>query len=286
MPEAWGIFATPWFWQATALVAVAAALCALVGSFLMLRRMTLLSDAVSHSVLPGVVIGYMVGGYATWAFLGGAVASGLTCVFLVGWLTRHTRLKEDAAMGVVFTALFALGIVLLSRLRSVDLDPGCVIYGEALAARPGSLELAVGVLAVAVVALLLGYKQLALSSFDPQQAKVVGMPTTWIHYGLLAMLALATVAALRAVGIVLAIAFFVTPAATAFLLTRRLPPLLATAVGLAVVESVAGMAIAVVVNANPSGVTAALGLGIFLVLLLVQLFMRRTRRPAQAQPSF
>lgn len=277
MPETWGLFATPWFWQATALVAVAAALCALVGSFLMLRRMTLLSDAVSHSVLPGVVIGYMVGGYATWAFLGGAVASGLACVFLIGWLTRHTRLKEDAAMGVVFTALFALGIVLLSRLRSVDLDPGCVIYGEALAARAGSLEIAVGVLAVALVALALGYKQLTLSSFDPQQARVIGMPTGWIHYGLLAMLALATVAALRAVGIVLAIAFFITPPATAYLLTRRLPPLLITAVGLAVTESIAGMAIAVVVNANPSGVTAALGLSIFLLILAAQVLLRKLR---------
>ena len=275
MPEALGMFATPWFWQATALVAVAAALCALVGSFLMLRRMTLLSDAVSHSVLPGVVVGYMVGGYATWAFLGGAVASGLACVFAVGWLTRRTRLKEDAAMGVVYTALFATGIVLLSQLRTVDLDPGCVIYGEALAARQGSLELAVGILAVAVVGLLLGYKQLALSSFDPEQARVIGMPTRWIHYGLLAMLALATVAALRAVGIVLAIAFFITPGATAALVTRRLPTLLATATGLAVAESVAGMAIAVFTNANPSGVTAALGLGVFLVVLTAQVAARR-----------
>jgi ABC-type Mn2+/Zn2+ transport system permease subunit len=284
MPETFGIMGTLWFWQATALVAVAAALCALVGSFLMLRRMTLLSDAVSHSVLPGVVIGYMVAGYATWAFLGGAVASGLTCVFLVGWLTRHTRLKEDAAMGVAFTALFALGIVLLSQLRSVDLDPACVIYGEALAARPGSLELAVGVLVAAVAAMLLSYKQLALSSFDPQQARVIGMPVRLIHYGLLAMLALATVAALRAVGIVLAIAFFITPGATAFLLTRRLPPLLATAVGLAVLESIGGMAIAVAVNANPSGVTAALGLVIFLLVLAAQVAARKLR-PASVAPA-
>ncbi|MFP5500972.1 MAG: metal ABC transporter permease [Candidatus Sericytochromatia bacterium] len=269
MPDT-AIFATPWFWQATLLVAVAAGLCALVGSFLMLRRMSLLSDAVSHSVLPGVVVGYMVAGYAAYAFLGGAVASGLLCVLAIGFLVRRTRLKEDAAMGVVFTTLFALGIVLLSQLKTVDLDPACVIYGEALAARPGSLELAVGVMAVAVAGLLLGYKQLALSSFDPDQARLVGMPVQWIHYGLLAMLALATVAALRAVGIVLAIAFFITPAATAFLLTRRLPALLATAVALAMIESLAGMALAVLLNATPSGVTAALGLGVFVVVLMAQ----------------
>lgn len=263
------IFLTPWFWQATMLVAVAAGLCALVGSFLMLRRMSLLSDAVSHSVLPGVVVGYMVAGYATYAFLGGAVASGLLCVMAIGFLVRRTRLKEDAAMGVVFTALFAAGIVLLSQLKTVDLDPGCVIYGEALAARPGSLELAVGVMVVAVAGLLLGYKQLALSSFDPDQARLVGMPVRLIHYGLLAMLALATVAALRAVGIVLAIAFFITPAATAFLVTRRLHSLIVGAVAIAMGESLAGMALAVVLNVNPSGVTAALGLGVFLVTLIV-----------------
>lgn len=276
------IFTTPWFWQATALVAVAAGLCALVGSFLMLRRMSLLSDAVSHSVLPGVVLGYMLAGYTTAAFLSGAVASGLACVLAVGALVRHTRLKEDAAMGVVFTAFFALGIVLLSGLKSVDLDPGCVIYGEALAARPGSLELAVGIFLVALVAVALGWKQLVLTSFDPVQAKVIGMPVRWVHYGLLAMLALATVAALRAVGIVLAIAFFITPGATAFLLTRRLGPLLGIAVGLAVAESIVGMGIAVLLNANPSGVTAALGLALFLAILTGQTLKRWTLRAAGA----
>jgi ABC-type Mn2+/Zn2+ transport system permease subunit len=275
MSAALGMMQTGWFWQATALVAVAAVLCALVGCFLMLRRMSLLADAVSHSVLPGVVVGYMVGGYAAWSFMTGAVASGLLCVAAVGFLTRQTRLKEDAAMGVTFTAMFALGIVLLSGLRTVDLDPGCVIYGEALAARPGSLALAVGVLAVAVAGLLIGYKQLELTSFDPVQAKVVGMPERFVHYVLLAMLALATVAALRAVGIVLAIAFFITPGATAYLLARRLPPLLGLAALFAASEAVAGMAIAVLLNANPSGVTAALGLAVFLAILGGQVLGRR-----------
>lgn len=284
MPEISGIFATLWFWQATALVAVAAVLCALVGSFLMLRRMSLLADAVSHAVLPGVVVGYMFAGYAAGAFLVGAVISGLACVVAVGFLVQHTRLKEDAAMGVSFTALFAFGIVLLSGLKSVDLDPGCVIYGEALAARPGSLTLAVSVLALAVLGLALGYKQLELSSFDPVQAKVIGMPERFVHYALLAMLALATVAALRAVGIVLAIAFFITPGATAFLFARRLPGLLALAAAFAAAEAVAGMVLAVLLNANPSGVTAALGLAVFLVILTGQWAWRLTR-PRAALPA-
>lgn len=279
MPELSGIFGTIWFWQATALVAVAAVLCALVGSFLMLRRMSLLADAVSHAVLPGVVIGYMFAGYAAGAFLVGAVASGLACVGAVGFLTRRTRLKEDAAMGVTFTALFAFGIVLLSGLKTVDLDPGCVIYGEALAARPGSLQLAVAVLALAVVGLAVGYKQLALSSFDPVQAKVIGMPERFVHYALLGMLALATVAALRAVGIVLAIAFFITPGATAFLLARRLPGLLLLAALFAAAEAIAGMVLAVLLNANPSGVTAALGMVVFLAIMTGQ-WAWRSLRPA------
>jgi ABC-type Mn2+/Zn2+ transport system permease subunit len=278
MPEIW---LTPWFWQATALVAVAAVLCALIGTFLMLRRMSLLADAVSHAVLPGVVVGYMFAGYAAGAFLVGAVASGLACVVAVGFLVRRTRLKEDAAMGVTFTALFAFGIVLLSGLKTVDLDPGCVIYGEALAARPGSLALAVAVLALAALGLGLGYKQLTLSSFDPVQAKVIGMPERFVHYALLAMLALATVAALRAVGIVLAIAFFITPGATAFLLARRLPGLLALAAAFAAAEAIAGMALAVVLDANPSGVTAALGMALFLLILAAQWAVRQLR-PARA----
>lgn len=274
----------PWFWQAALLVAVAAGACALVGVFLMLRRMSLLSDAVSHAVLPGVVVGYLIAGYAVWAFLAGAVASGLACVMLVGLLVRTTRLKPDAAMGVVFTALFAAGIVLLSRLRTVDLDPGCVVYGEALAARPGSLELAAAILAVALLATLLSYKPLALSSFDPQQAQVVGMPVRALHYGLLVMLALTAVGALRAVGIVLAIAFFITPPATALLLVRRLPAALALAVGLAAAEAIVGMVVAVAINANPAGVTAALALGVFLLVLLRQAASRR-RHQASGSPS-
>ncbi len=128
--------------------------------------------------------------------------------------------------------------------------------------------------------LLVGYKQLELTSFDPVQAQVVGMPERVVHYLLLTMLALATVAALRAVGIVLAIAFFITPPATAYLLTRRLPPLLGLAALFAAAEAVAGMAIAVVLNANPSGVTAALGLAVFLAILGTQATARRLGRRA------
>lgn len=282
MLESLSMMTTPWFWSATALVAVAAVLCSLVGSFLMLKRMSLLADAVSHAVLPGVVVGYMVGGYAVASFLIGAVASGLACVLAVGFLVRRTRLKEDAAMGVTFTALFALGIVLLSNMPSIDLDPGCVIYGEALAARPGSLTLAIGILLVALGGLAVAYKPLTLASFDPIQARVTGLPERAVHYGLLVMLALATVAALRAVGIVLAIAFFITPGATASLLAKRVPGLLWGAAAFALGEAVVGMAIAVLLNANPSGVTAALGLVVFLAILGTQILLRTARNPRPA----
>jgi iron/zinc/copper transport system permease protein len=256
-----------WFWRATALVAVSAVLCALVGVFLIYRRLSLLSDAVSHAILPGVVLGYVLGGFSAGAFVSGAVLAGLLCVGMIGFIVRRTRLKEDAAMGVVFSAMFAAGIVMLSLLRGVDLDPGCVVYGEPLAAKPESLTLAVSVLIAVLVTLGLAYRPLVIATFDPVFARLLGVPERAIHVLLLATVALATVVALRAVGIVLAIAFFITPGATAALLCRRLPGLLGLAALLAAGESVLGMVLAVVWNVSPSGLIASLGLLIFLAVL-------------------
>lgn len=261
------ILGAAWFWRATALVAVSAVLCALVGVFLIYRRLSLLSDAVSHAILPGVVLGYVVGGFSALAFVGGAVGAGLLCVGVIGFIVRRTRLKEDAAMGVVFSAMFAAGIVMLSLLRGVDLDPGCVVYGEPLAAKPESLALALAVLLAVLCALAFAYRPLLIATFDPVFARLLGVPERAIHVGLLATVALATVVALRAVGIVLAIAFFITPGATAALLCRRLPSVLSLAALLAAGESVVGMALAVVWNVSPAGLIACLGLGVFLVVV-------------------
>ncbi|MEB3221242.1 MAG: metal ABC transporter permease [Candidatus Sericytochromatia bacterium] len=282
MPEWSSSLTAPWFWHATLQVVVVGVLCSLVGVFLILRRLSLLADAVSHSVLPGVVLGWLVGGYSVVAFLTGAVASGLACVGMTGWITRHTRLKEDAAMGVSFSALFATGIVMVSAVRGLDLDPGCVVYGEPLASRPESLVVAGILLAVTLLAGALAYRPLVAATFDPVHAEVAGVPTGLLHLTLLTLVALATVAALRAVGIVLAIAFFITPGATAMLLARRLPGVLAGAVALAAGEAVAGMAVAVWLNASPAGVTATLGLAGFLLVAAGRAWRLRwlSRRPA------
>ncbi|MEB3196659.1 MAG: metal ABC transporter permease [Candidatus Sericytochromatia bacterium] len=277
MPDGSVWLAAPWFWQATGLMAVVAALCSLVGVFLILRGLSLLTDAISHAVLPGVVAGYLLAGYMPLAFLAGAVLSGLACVSAIGTLTRRTRLKEDAAMGVVFPPMFALGIVMLSSLRGVDLDPGCVVFGEPLAAKPESLVLA-GLLLVTTLAVgALAYRPLTLATFDPLQARLLGVPERFIHTALLVFVALATVVALRAVGIVLAIAFFITPGATAALLVKRLPALLGLAALLAVAEAFLGMLLAVSQNVSPSGVTASLALLVFLTVVTVQVVVARVR---------
>lgn len=279
MPEALAVLAAPWFWRATALVAVVGVLCSLVGVFLILRRLSLLADAVSHAVLPGVVLGYLLGGFSAGAFLTGAVASGLACVGATGWITRHTRLKEDAAMGVVFSAFFAAGIVMLSVVRGIDLDPGCVVYGEPLASRPDSLALAAGLLGFTLLVGTLVYRPLLVSTFDPVHARVCGVPTRALHVGLLALVAIATVAALRAVGIVLAIAFFITPGATALLFARRLPAVLLGAAAIAASEALLGMALAVWLDVSPAGVTAALGLVVFLSWAALARVLQGQRTP-------
>lgn len=246
-----------WIVIAGALCAVA---CALPGCFLVLRRMSMMGDAISHAVLPGLAAAFLITGSRTSLamFAGAAVVGVLTALF-TQWISRFGNVDRGAAMGIVFTTLFAIGLLMIARAAErVDLDPGCVLYG-ALELTPldtlrwAGLEIprvvvVMGVIAalnLATVAVL--FKELRLSAFDPGLADTLGFSSQLLHYLLMTLVAVTTVAAFEAVGSIIVIAMLIVPAASALLVTRRLVPMLVIACGVAALSAPLGhwMAVAV-----------------------------------------
>lgn len=232
--------------------------CALVGSFLVLRKMALLGDAISHAVLPGIVIAFLLtGSRASVPMLLGAGALGLLTVMLVELFNRSRRLREDASIGVVFPALFSLGVILISRYASqVDLDLDCVLYGE-IAYVPLDVLTAAGrslgakalwvngaLLLVDLLFVLILYKELKISTFDAGLAATLGFSPILLHYLLMGAVSLTVVGAFESVGAILVVAMLVVPPAAAYLLTDRLSHMLALAATLGAASAVAGYGLA------------------------------------------
>jgi len=235
--------------------ALCAVACALPGCFLVLRRMSMMGDAISHAVLPGLAIAFLVtGSRASFGmFIGAAVVGVLTAVF-TQWVSGFGKVDRGASMGIVFTTLFAVGLLLIVRAADhVDLDPGCVLYG-AIELTPldtmfsitiGGTSIAVpraavvlGVVLLVNVGLIVAlFKELRISAFDPELATTVGINATVMHYVLMAMVAVTTVASFEAVGSIIVIAMLIVPAATAYLLTDRLVMMLILSAIIAVLSA-------------------------------------------------
>jgi ABC-type Mn2+/Zn2+ transport system permease subunit len=266
--------------RAFGLGALVATVCAVLSCFLVLRGWSLMGDAVSHAVLPGIVLAYITG-----LPLGvGAFASGLLCSTATGWIKRRCRVKEDTVMGVVFTGLFALGLVLHVKTPS-DLHLDHILFGNLLGIEPARFrETALLSVLVLGVTLLLR-RTLLLLAFDSSQARVLGLPHRALDTLLLALLALAIVAALQAVGIILVIALLVTPGATAFLLARRFDRMLLVAVAAAVSSTWGGAYLSFFADASPAACIVLLGAALFVAALFVapgKGLLRRARRSAGA----
>ncbi len=255
--------------------------CAILGCFLVLRRMSLLGDAISHSILPGIVVGFLLSG--TTGFLpmfGGALVAGLLCTFLTQTLHEHGNVAEDSSMGVVFTSLFALGVILISRLGRLHLDADCVLYGKIELVSldtfplfgievPRALASLAPVLALTIVFVIAFWKELKISSFDPMLATAMGLSATAIHYLLMTMVAAATVSAFESVGSIVVIAMLIVPGATAHLLTDRLVWMIFWAILVGIVSAVFGFLWASYASTSASGMMAVVaGLQFLCAVLL------------------
>jgi manganese/zinc/iron transport system permease protein len=274
--------------------ALAAVACALLGNFLVLRKMSMMGDAISHAVLPGLAIAFLVTGAraSSAMFIGAAIVGLLTAVF-TQWISRFGKVDEGASMGIVFTSLFALGLLLIVQAADqVDLDPSCVLYGAIeltpldVVWRPTVFGLT---LEVPRAALLLGgatlvnlafvvgfFKELRIVAFDPALADTLGIRSNWMHYLLMALVAVTTVAAFEAVGSIIVIAMLIVPAATAHLLTDRLWSMVLLSTVFAAAAAVLGHISALIVpgwfgfaDTSTSGMMAVVAGFLFLIVLFV-----------------
>ena len=242
---------------------LAAVSCTLLGNFLVLRKMSMMGDAISHAVLPGLAIAFLVtGARASLTMFAGAAIMGVMTAVFTQWISRFGKVDQGASMGIVFTTLFALGLVLIVQAADhVDLDAGCVLYG-AIELTPLDVVWSVqlwgmpvgfprAVVTLAPVCLMnalfvvLFFKELRISSFDPELASTMGINANWMHYSLMTLVAITTVAAFEAVGSIIVIAMLIVPAATAHLLTDRLHWMVVVSVVLALLSAVMGHILAI-----------------------------------------
>ncbi|WP_295555317.1 metal ABC transporter permease [uncultured Hyphomicrobium sp.] len=239
MEALYDLFAAPLayaFMQRALVVAMlVGAVCSVLSCYLVLRGWSLMGDAISHAVLPGIVAAVVLG----IPIAVGAFVSGLSCALLTGYLKENSRVKEDTVMGIVFSGMFGLGLVLMTKVET-DLHVLHILFGNMLGVTWRDV-IETALIAVPTLAIVLAKRRdLLLYCFDPQHARAIGLPVRVIHYGLLILLALTVVAALKAVGVILVVAMLITPGATAYLLTDRFERMLAISAAVAIGASIVG----------------------------------------------
>ena len=233
---------------------------AMLSCFLVLKGWSLMGDAISHAVFPGIVISYIVG----LPLAVGAFAAGMSCALLTGYLKENSRIKQDTVMGVVFSGMFGFGLVLYTKIQS-DVHLDHILFGDMLGIGWGDIVETGLIALVAAGILAVKWRDFLLHAFDPAQAKAVGLRVNWLHYGLLAILSLTIVGALKAVGLILAIAMLIAPGAIAFLITRTMGSMLIAAVLVAVVASFSGVYVSFFIDSAPAPTIVLLMTAMFVV---------------------
>lgn len=238
-------------------------ICGVIGCFIILRGMALMGDAISHAVLPGVALSYMIG----INFFFGAVFTGVLTALGIGFISQNSRIKNDVSIGIMFTAAFASGIILITMMKS-STDLYHILFGNVLAVRPDEMWTTLFIGIIVLVSIYLFYKELLVSSFDPTMARAYGLPVRVIHYFLMVLLTLVTVASLQTVGIILVVAMLITPASTAYLLTNRLWVMLYLSAGLGILSSIIGLYFSYTYNLA-SGATIVLAATFLFILAFI-----------------
>lgn len=243
--------------------ALVGAVCAVLSCFMVLKGWSLMGDAISHAVLPGVVGAYMLG----LPLAVGAFASGLFCAVVTGWIKANSRIKEDTVMGIVFTGLFALGLVMFTKVET-DAHLNHILFGNILGIERADMIQSVVAAVVTLIIVLVLRKDLLLFCFDPAHARAIGLHTGMLYYVLLSLLAATIVASLQAVGIILVVAMLITPGCIAHLLTDRFDRMLMIAVASSVFASVSGVYVSFFINGS-TGACIVLAQALLFVLAFV-----------------
>ncbi|MEM0989806.1 MAG: metal ABC transporter permease [Pseudomonadota bacterium] len=256
-------FAFEFMRQAFLITGLIAAAAGALSCLLVLKGWALMGDAISHAVLPGVVLAYILGA----PLILGAFLAGLFCAGATGFLTENSRVKPDTVMGVVFSGMFGAGIVMYTAVNpGVHLEH--LLFGDMLGVSWADIAETAAITALVLTILLVRRRDLLLYAFDPQHARAIGLPVTWLHYGLLAIISLVVVGALKAVGLILAIALLIGPGAIAHLMTDRFDRMLAISMGVSVLASVTGIMLSFHVDAAPAPSIVVMLTGFFLAAFL------------------
>lgn len=249
--------------KAMAVSALVGVVCAALSCYLTLKGWALMGDAVSHAVMPGVVIAYLL----NLPLALGAFVFGMGSVMAIGYIKAQTRIKEDTAIGLVFTGLFAFGLVLISKVAS-SVDLTHILFGNILGISNGDIVQILGISILTLGCLAVLRRDLLLFCFDPSHARSIGLNVTVLHYVLLGLLSLTAVAALQTVGIILVVAMLITPGATAYLLSDRFEVMLAIAMGSGLVSNVLGTYISYHLDGSTGGCIVVLQTLIFLLAMV------------------
>ena len=249
--------------RALLISATVGGVCGLLSCYMTLKGWALMGDAVSHSVLPGVILAYILG----LPFSVGAFVFGVGSVATIGFVKQKSRIKEDTVIGLVFTGFFALGLVLVSKTRS-NIDLGNILFGNVLGISSADIQQTLLISAVVTGVLLLFRRDLLLFCFDPTHARSIGINTGVLHYLLLSVLSLAAVAGLQTVGIILVVAMLVTPGATAYLLTDRFDRMTWLAICSSILSSIVGVYTSYWTDSSTAGCIVLVQTGLFVVAFL------------------
>jgi len=254
------------FMQRSLVIAILVGIvCAIVGSYLMVQRLALLGDAISHSVLPGLAIAFILGANI---FIGAFIAGVLSTV-IIAWIKTRSTIKEDAAMGIVFSAFFALGITLITIVQKDNkIDLNHFLFGNILGVTAEDAIDTAFIVALVLLVVLFFYKELLFYTFDPLGAQATGLPVNLLNFGLMVLIALTIVASLKAVGVVLVLSLLITPASTAYLLVTRLHQVMILGAIIGVISSISGMYLSYFYNLPSGPAIVLVASGLFVLSLL------------------
>ncbi len=239
-------------------------LCAIVGCYVVLRSMAFLGDALAHAVLPGVAIAYLMGTNLT----AGALVAAIAVALLISFFSRQGAIKEDTAIGIVFAAALALGVALISSVRTYAVDLTHIMFGNVLGVSPADLWLIAGIGAAVLLTVLAFYRQFLVVAFDPVLAATQRLPVERLRLLLLLLIALTIVVSLQTVGVGLVAAMLVTPGATAYLVTRRLPAMMVVAALIGAVSSISGLYLSYYMNIASGAAVVLVATAIFTIIFL------------------
>ncbi|AFZ13144.1 ABC-type transporter, integral membrane subunit [Crinalium epipsammum PCC 9333] len=255
------------FMQRSLIIAILVGLlCAVVGSYLMVQRLALLGDAISHSVLPGLAVAFILG----FNIFVGAFIAGVLSTMAIAWIRTRSPIKEDAAMGIVFSAFFALGITLITLIQKDNkIDLNHFLFGNILSVTVDEVRDTAIIAVVVLLVVVMLYKELLFYTFDPLGAEAAGLPVNLLNFGLMLLIALTIVASMKAVGVILVLSLLITPGATAYLLVKRLHQVMFLGAGIGIFSSITGMYLSYFFNL-PSGPAIVLVVsGLFLLALFL-----------------